>query len=132
MTRRIVERTFDPKQPLLVRRAFSAAGRTFQPGDDFDWRRLSVAHRRVSQMFDAGYLVHRDEVAFAQIVGTPDTIVDTQTKVSPPDTPIDNSDLDVDSLLALQAIAQNEGVSLRSSKNAQRVAIIEARAARVS
>lgn len=128
MTRRIVERTFDPKQPLLVRRAFSAAGRTFQQGDEFDWKRLSVAQRRVTQMFEAGYLMHSDEVALSQTVGTPDV----QSETTPPAPASDNTDLEVDSLVVLQAIAQREGVQLKPTKAGQRAAIIEARAARVT
>jgi len=51
-------KTFEPSMPLLARRPFSINGRRYSPGDKFDWRKLSVSTRRVSQMFDAGKLMH--------------------------------------------------------------------------
>jgi hypothetical protein len=130
MARLIADKVFNPKQPLLVRRAFSAAGRTFQQGDSFDWTRLAISTRRVSLMFEAGQLYHADdakkvvtETVVTETVVT-ETVV-TETEQTPP--PADNSDLDVDSLVVLQAIAQREGATLKSTKAAQRQAIIDKR-----
>lgn len=128
MARRIVERVFNPKQPLLVRRAFSAAGRTFQQGDSFDWKRMSISTRRVALMFDSGHLYHADDseaVAEAVVEEVVTEAVVTETEQTPP--PADNSDLEVDSLVVLQAIAQREGAALKSTKAAQRQAIIDKR-----
>jgi hypothetical protein len=128
MARLIVKRVFNPKEPILARRAFSAAGRTFQPGDVFNWSRLSVSPRRVRQMYDAGMLMHSDEpVAEETAADEPvaeETVVATEI---PPAPPADNSDLEVDSLVVLQAIAQREGAVLKSTKVAQRQAIIDKR-----
>jgi hypothetical protein len=64
------ERTFDPTKPLVVRRFFVAAGRHFNIGDAFDWRRMSVDQRRVRLLFEAGKLTHGPEVSTvtAQVV----------------------------------------------------------------
>lgn len=118
MARLIVKRVFNPNQPILARRAFSAAGRTFQPGDVFDWSRLSVSKRRVSLMYDAGMLMHSDESVVEKTAAKEEI---------PPAPSSDNSDLDVDSLVVLQAIAQREGVTLKSTKAAQRQAIVDKR-----
>jgi hypothetical protein len=58
---RLIERVFDPSKPLIVRRFFAGAGRHWNPGDDFPWRRLAVDARRVRLMFEAGKLMHADE-----------------------------------------------------------------------
>lgn len=127
MTRLIAEKVFNPKQPLLVRRTFSAAGRTFQPGDLFRWDRLAVSLRRTKLMFDAGMLMHSDQEIEADAEQTePQTTEVQQTEeVTPP--PADNSDLDTDSLMVLQAIARREGAALKSTKATQRQAIIDKR-----
>ena len=124
MARLIVKRVFNPKEPILARRAFSAAGRTFQPGDVFNWSRLSVSPRRVRQMYDAGMLMHSDEPVAEETVVETETVVATEI---PPAPPADNSDLDVESLVVLQAIAKREGAAFKSTKAAQRQSIIEKR-----
>jgi hypothetical protein len=120
MARLIVKRVFNPNEPILARRAFSAAGRTYQPGDVFDWKRLSVSVRRVRLMYDAGTLVHSDEPVVQETV-------QESVQETPPAPPADNSDLDVDSLVVLQAIAQREGAVLKSTKIAQRQSIVSNR-----
>jgi hypothetical protein len=122
MARLSVKGIFDPKQPLLVRRAFSAAGRTFQPGDAFPWKRLSVSLRRAFLMYESGLLRHSDD-ADAEETVTEETV----TEENPPAPPIDNSDLDVESLVVLQTIAKREGAAFKSTKAAQRQSIIEKR-----
>lgn len=143
MTRRMVDRNFDPKKQLLVRRAFSAAGRTFQAGDDFNWKRLAINMRRVKQMFDAGHLMHTDEDLVSDDDKETESVDNAQADVQnqtdqqgdggdPLTATPDNSDLDVDSLVVLQAIATREGAALKSTKAAQRQSIIENRANKVS
>ena len=56
---RLIDRTFNPNEPVVVRRHFVAAGRHFRIGDDFDWKRLAVDQRRVKQLYDVGRLMHR-------------------------------------------------------------------------
>ena len=124
MARLIVKRVFNPNEPILARRAFSAAGRTYQPGDVFDWKRLSVSVRRVRLMYDAGTLVHSDEPVVQETV---QESVQETVQETPPAPPADNSDLDVDSLVVLQAIAQREGAVLKSTKIAQRQSIVSNR-----
>ena len=129
MARLIVKRVFNPKEPILARRAFSAAGRTFQPGDVFNWSRLSVSPRRVRQMYDAGMLMHSDEPVAEETAAETETVVEetvVETEI-PPAPPADNSDLDVESLVVLQAIAKREGAAFKSTKAAQRQSIIEKR-----
>jgi len=55
---RLISRPFDPTQPVYARRFFVAAGRHYEPGDRFDWQRLSVAQRRVFLLYEAGKLTH--------------------------------------------------------------------------
>jgi hypothetical protein len=120
MARRLVERTFDPKKPLVARRSFTASGRHFGVGDAFDWKHMAVAQRRVLQMFEANLVGHPDDGG-----GNP-----PPAPVAPPesdpdvDQSTDNSDLAVDSLAALQEIARAEGAPIKTTKIAQREAII--------
>lgn len=116
MARRLVERTFDPKKPLVARRSFTASGRHFSVGDAFDWKHMAVAQRRVLQMFEANLVGHPEDGG-----GNPPPAL-----VAPPPE-VDNTDLDVDSLAALQEIARTEGAPIKTSKVAQREAIIEHR-----
>ncbi len=57
---RIPERKFDPSKPIYARKAFTANGNKIAGGQQFDWKKLAVAQRRVLQMFEAGYLYHAD------------------------------------------------------------------------
>jgi len=127
MARLTAEKVFNSKQPLLVRRAFSAAGRTFHPGDLFRWDRIAVSLRRTKLMFDAGMLMHSDQEIDIEAEQTElqTTEVQQTEKITPP--PADNSDLDVDSLVVLQAIAQREGAVLKTTKAAQRQSIVDRR-----
>ncbi len=67
---RLIERTFNPSVPVVVRRMFVAAGRHWNPGDVFDWPRLAIAQRRVRQLFDNGKLMH-PEVAASPLPSAP-------------------------------------------------------------
>lgn len=114
MTRRLVERNFDPKKPLVARRDFVAAGRSFSQGDAFDWKRMSIAQRRVAQMFEANHVGHVDEQAEEP---TPPPAPQTKEVLT--------ADVNaVDSLAELQSIARTEGAPIKTTKIAQRDAII--------
>lgn len=58
---RLIDRSFNPAKPLIVRRLFVAAGRHFKIGDEFDWKRLAVDLRRTKLLYEAGKLMHRDD-----------------------------------------------------------------------
>lgn len=117
MARHTMERTFEPNKTVVARRNFIAAGRHYQPGMLFDWRRLSVATRRVWQMYEAGLIMNGDP-----------TVVEEK----PIDEPAVNSDLpdveEIDRLIDLQEIAKAEGAAIANTKLAQRQAILENRA----
>jgi hypothetical protein len=51
----------DNTKPLLVRKPFRANGRPFEVGAPFDWSRMVITERRVRQLFDAGFIHHREE-----------------------------------------------------------------------
>lgn len=122
MTRRLVERTFDPKMPLVARRDFVAAGRSFSQGDAFDWKRMAVAQRRVAQMFEANLVGHPDDAVAEDEATTPPP--------APPAKEVLTADVNaVDSLAELQAIARAEGAPIKTTKIAQRDAIIAHRQA---
>jgi len=55
-----VREVFNPKLPLFVKKSFKGAGRSFLPGQRFDWKRLSMNQRRVMLMFEQRYLTHED------------------------------------------------------------------------
>jgi len=119
MARRLVERTFDPKKPLVARRSFTASGRRFSVGDAFDWKHMAVARRRVNQMFEANLVGHpEDGGGDPPPASVASSVVEQETTTVP-----DNTDLDVDSLAALQEIARAEGAPIKTSKVAQREAI---------
>lgn len=63
MARRIKERTFDPKKELVVRRAFTANGRKYMPGQPFDWEKKAIPVRRVATLFSANMIDHLDKKA---------------------------------------------------------------------
>lgn len=67
----VPERTFNPTMPVIVRRFFVAAGRHFNPGDVFDWKRLSVDQRRVRLLFEAGKLMHSPATAQVNVPTSP-------------------------------------------------------------
>ena len=58
---RLIDRSFNPAKPLIVRRFFVAAGRHFKIGDEFDWKRMAVDLRRVKLLYEAGKLMHRED-----------------------------------------------------------------------
>lgn len=150
---RLVERTFDPTQPLVARRYFVAAGRHFKIGDPFDWKRLSVDQRRTKLLFEAGKLMHpHQETAQnpapkpkAEPAGEPD-LTPTEIDDPKPDVVLEQHDepdteisevvveaavddgLDDLNMKELRKIAYAEGAASRTSKDAQIEAIREHRA----
>jgi hypothetical protein len=62
--RRFTREDWDGRKTLVVRRAFKGAGRTFAPGDAFEWKRYGVEPRRVRQLYEAGFLDHEDAPVF--------------------------------------------------------------------
>ncbi len=62
--RRFTREQWDGRKVLKVRRAFKGAGRSFKPGDNFEWARYGIAPRRVRQLYEAGFLDHDDAPVF--------------------------------------------------------------------
>ena len=141
---RLIERAFNPAETVVARRFFVAAGRHYNPGDVFDWRRLAVAPRRVKQLFDNGKLMHR-EVAVSE--ASPAPLPAPPPPPPPPPTgeqeledqrilavaagPADMRDeLDGMNMKELREIAAAEGAPTRLRREDQRDAIREHRLAR--
>lgn len=136
---RLISRPFDPTQPVYARRFFVAAGRHYNPGDHFDWQRLSVAQRRVFLLYEAGKLTH--DTHAETVAPTPKPAAspapkpieqDVQdgdlptTAIEPaPEDPTD--ELDDLSMKDLRVIAEAEGAPYRTSRELQRQAIREHR-----
>ena len=140
---RLIDRTFNPNESVVVRRHFVAAGRHFKIGDDFDWKRLAVDQRRVKQLYDVGKLMHRT-LATAQrpapepkpepVTPAPtieqevqdEDIHNTALDAAPDPEPVDDEPQDglTDlSMKELRAIAYKEGAPSRVSRKDQREAI---------
>jgi len=146
---RLIERIFDPSRPLVVRRFFAAAGRHFNPGDPFDWRRYAVDQRRVRLMFEAGKLMHPEptfaeharlsqpviEVAAVGAILSPAPSIEQEMQdedIAATSTPLDDAVLIDDGLDALNMrelrdIAAAEGAPTRLRRADQREAIREHR-----
>lgn len=58
MAKAYKERVFDPSQPLVAAKPFTAAGRRFEVGAAFDWRKMAVDQRRVRNMFEIRLVDH--------------------------------------------------------------------------
>lgn len=139
---RLIDRSFDPTQPLVARRFFVAAGRHFNPGDAFDWKRLSVDQRRTKLLFEAGKLMHPHQqtaqrpvpqAATAPVADTPATTAETAAS-DEPDTEADKQPANPDGLddlnmKDLRKLAYKEGAPSRTSRETQIEAIREYRAA---
>ena len=57
------ENGFNPSLPVVARKAFSANGRRYAPGDKFDWEHAAVDKRRVGMMFAVGKVMHPEAAA---------------------------------------------------------------------
>lgn len=145
---RLISRPFDPTQPVYARRFFVAAGRHYNPGDHFDWQRLSVAQRRVFLLYEAGKLTHEtstdapkaekpkaapapapkpveQEVQDDDILAA---VIEPASEPTPEPEPEAAADeLDSMNMKELRAIAEAEGAPYRTSRAAQREAIREHR-----
>lgn len=144
---RLIEHTFDPTKPVMARRFFVAAGRHFNPGDVFDWKRSSVDQRRVRMLFDAGKLYHPEPTVTAntQPVETPaapivaeeapieaeihDDNVHHAASTAEAASTVEDDGLEDLGMKELRAIAVEENAPFRVSREAQRDAIREARRA---
>lgn len=47
---------FDSHGKFVASRTFRFCGRTFAPGEEFDWRRLSCSARKLFQLYDNRFL----------------------------------------------------------------------------
>ncbi len=135
----VPERVFDPTKPLVARRFFVAAGRHFNPGDVFDWKRSSVDQRRVRLLFDAGKIMHPEPTL--KVSGTaalPISIevqdddihhiaVTATASDEQPSAPVEDDGLHDLGMKELRGIAAVENAPFRVSREAQRDAIREAR-----
>lgn len=140
---RLIDRSFDPTQPLVARRFFVAAGRHFNPGDAFDWKRLSVDQRRTKLLFEAGKLMHPHQQTAQRPVPQAGTAPVADTPAAPaaetaasdePDTEADKQPANPDGLddlnmKELRKLAYKEGAPSRTSRETQIEAIREYRAA---
>ena len=138
---RVPERKFDPTRKLFVRKYFISNGHRYAPGMEFDWQRLSIAQRRVVQMFEAGKLTHKDgdaepqeepkekalnDLADAgQYWEADDKAFEDQGVLAVAS--VDHLD-EIDDMKELRAIADAEGAPYKVSKVDQRQAIREKRA----
>lgn len=139
---RLISRPFDPTQPVYARRFFVAAGRHYNPGDLFDWQRLSVAQRRVFLLYEAGKLTHeagteapKAEKPKAAPAPAPEPkpveqeVQDDEilAAAAEPESETSADELDSLNMKELRAIAEAEGAPYRTSRDAQRQAIREHR-----
>jgi hypothetical protein len=140
---RHIERVFDSRQPLVTRRFFVAAGRHYNPGDAFDWRRMAVDQRRVKLLFDAGKIMHPDTdsnpvepeaqtddmqpVTITAPAADEPPAAPEQVSVEPIEANEPQDDLTDLTMKELRAIADAEGAPFRVSREAQREAIRENR-----
>jgi len=53
-------KTFDIRQPFVAVRRFRSGNREYQFGEYFNWKKLSVAERRVKQLWDLRYIENLD------------------------------------------------------------------------
>lgn len=127
---RLVERVFDPAQPLVVRRFFAYAGRHWNAGDLFPWTQLAVDMRRVRQLFEAGKLMHPN-TEYAQ----PASASPIPARFKDEDAPhvtaaLESDELDGMNMRELRAIAEAEGAAIRLRREDQRQAIRDGRRVR--
>lgn len=123
MSRFPTPRQFNAHRPLEVRIWFRWAGRDYEPGEPFNWKRYSIDQRRVRQMFEQGKLRFAEETTSSEPVLT-----------APVEDSIDDFDFDlgddldsIDSMSELKEIAETEGAPIKRSKDEQRAAIRENR-----
>jgi len=135
----VPERVFDPTKPVVARRFFVAAGRHFNPGDAFDWKRSSVDQRRVRLLFDAGKIMHAATTATPEVSVAPSISIEVQdddihhiavtatASDEQPSAPVEDDGLEELGMKELRGIAAVEDAPFRVSREAQRDAIREAR-----
>lgn len=118
-------RNFDPAKPVYARRPFIADGRRLNPGDLFEWKRMSLTKRRVKLMFEASRLRHSKEDVDPQ--PAPDNTKTVMTEDGPMQVQVPDELDDTNDMSKLRAIADKEGAKPASSKALQRKHIRENR-----
>lgn len=58
MKQRLQTETFDSRQPVIIRRAVRINGRDYAPGETLHWKRMSLGHRVISNLFSSGKAGH--------------------------------------------------------------------------
>ena len=124
---RLIERSFDPGRPVIVRKSFTANGRKLGVGNVWNWKQTAVNQRRVKQLFDMGNLLHPK---LNDVLAIPlDAPITPPVVVEGSNTPAEADDLDaIDNMIELRTIADAEGAPTKSSKVLQRQAIRDHRA----
>lgn len=124
MARRFERTPFDPNRPVFARKPFTSGGRKLLPGDRLDWKRLSISQRRIRQMYDGGYLIHKDEEPQpapepAPLLDDPKPVTSETSEAPEPEDELDA----IESMAELREIAKTEGAEFKVSKVQQREAI---------
>lgn len=125
---RLIKTSFDPARPCTVRRPFTANGRTFAPGDAFEWRRMSISQRAAYLLFEAGKIMHAAD--YPNEVATLPAPAPTPEPPAP-EQPASHEPDDLDALVSLKdlrAIADEIGAPYARSVENQRAAIRAKRA----
>lgn len=52
-------RTFQTEFPVFARREFTANGKTFRRGEDFDWKSMGIKPEKVEALYGTGHIRHR-------------------------------------------------------------------------
>jgi hypothetical protein len=58
---KMVRTPFNPRGDFTALREFRFAGRTFEPGDPFPWRRLGCSARRLRQLYEGRKLLLKED-----------------------------------------------------------------------
>lgn len=112
------EKVFNPSLPLVARRAFSANGRRYAPGDKFYWEKAAISRRRVGQMFNVGKVMHPEGAAEDKALND---LADANEYWEP--TPDTYNLEEIDDMKELRRIADELGAPYKVSKADQREAI---------
>lgn len=93
MARPVSREPFNAEKAVFAKRAFTANGRRFAPGDVFPWRQMAVAQRKVGQLYDSGRLTHAPHTTLPQAHELAQRVNTAQTV--PPTAVQEQTDLDV-------------------------------------
>jgi len=124
---RLIERNFDPRKEIFVRRNFTANAKKFDRGSAFNWRQIALDVKAVKRLYDAGYLYHEENQPATKQEYTPEPIKPEYTPKSEDQEILSvasGDDLDaIDDMKELRAIANEIGAGYKVSKVDQREAI---------